>query len=299
MWRFRANNPICEEKERLHVHKVHLERLLESRPHVQMNGPDLPYFLKNKLSLKEILRCRAKKINYENFIIFSRLQSVSQKPSPYSRIYTPAYCPAYDKKKHNFDKKERAKEIYNQNNYYYTRFAKEKPHYSTKALLDLNDYENYLRGNIKRQHLANPNLEFCTYNAFKQNVFQGGQKLVRCGSAKSVRRENNLWEIGPYEESKDQKNFWGGRKKITWKDNDASRNKSFNEGQHGSLMFGQSGLNSKKTNNNESNGCYNNTNYTSKIPNTPQTAMKRSQSAYGLRNKGNAVNSKNNTNNNP
>ncbi len=94
------------------------------------------------------------------------------------------------------------------------------------------------------------------------------------------------------EESKEGKGFCWGKKKYGGGEFEASRNKSFVEGQHGSLMFGQSGQNSKKTNNNESNGCYNNTNYTSKIPNTPQT-MKRSQSAFGLRNKKTTESSKN------
>lgn len=281
MWRFRPNNLICEEKERLHVHKVHLERLLETRPHVQTKGPAPPYFMKNKLSLKEILRCRAKKINYENYIIFSRLQSVSTKPSPYSRIYSPLYCPAYDKRRHNFDKKERAKEIYKQNNYYYSRFAKEKPFYSTKALLDLNDYENYIRNNIRRHHLANPNLEFCTYDIFKQNVIRGNAELTRCGSAQNIRNGDISFEQtwgGRKRErgNKGFKDFSEGGKKLA-----ISRNKSFNGG-HNSLMFAKSKLYSNK-NNNES--CGNNTtSFTSKIPNTPQP-MKRSQSAFGLRSK--------------
>lgn len=279
MWRFRRNNLICEEKERLHVHKVHLERLLQTRPHVETKGPDLPYFMKNKLSLKEILRCRAKKINYENFIIFSRLHSVSTKPSPYSRIYSPLYCPAYDKKKHNFDKKERAKEIYKQNNYYYSRFAKEKPFYSTKALLDLNDYELYIRNNIKRHHLPNPNLEFCTYNTFKQNVIRGSAGLQRCSSAKSLRRGRGVQEEAKVGEGLSRNNC-GDNKGIS---TIMAKNKSFNYG-HGSVMFGQSKLNSKSKFNNESSAGYSTTNYTSKIPNTPQT-MKRSQSAFGLRSK--------------
>ena len=111
MWRFRKNNLLVNEKDKLFVHKVHLERLLHAKTHIENKGPEIPYFMKNKLSKKEIMRVKEKKRCYENGIIFSRLLEINNALSPYSKSNKPAYCPAFDKKKHNFDKKEKLKAI--------------------------------------------------------------------------------------------------------------------------------------------------------------------------------------------
>ena len=49
MWRFRKNNLLVNEKDKLFVHKVHLERLLHAKTHIQNKGPKMPFFLKNKI----------------------------------------------------------------------------------------------------------------------------------------------------------------------------------------------------------------------------------------------------------
>ena len=42
---------------------------------------------------------------------------INNASSPYSQLNKPAYCPAFDKKKHNYDKLEKQKAIYKHNSY--------------------------------------------------------------------------------------------------------------------------------------------------------------------------------------
>ena len=43
---------LINDKDKLFVHRVHLERLLNAKTHIQNKGPETPYFMKNKLSIK-------------------------------------------------------------------------------------------------------------------------------------------------------------------------------------------------------------------------------------------------------
>ena len=118
MWRFRNNNRLINEKEKLELHKMQLERLLQVRSNISNLGPPLPFFLKNKLSKKEALKEKEQKRVYENSIIYSRLLSINNKPSPYSKFNAPIYCPAFDKKRFHYDKKQKAEELSKRNSYY-------------------------------------------------------------------------------------------------------------------------------------------------------------------------------------
>ena len=261
MWRFRKNNLLVNEKDKLFVHKVHLERLLHAKTHIENKGPEIPYFMKNKLSKKEIMRVKEKKRCYENGIIFSRLLEINNALSPYSKLNKPAYCPAFDKKKHNFDKKEKLKAIYKHNQFLFHRLINEKPFYPTQHLFEINDFENYLRGNIKRQHLANPNLRFVTFNQFKKNIVKN-YNLKRSSSAKIFRPLFDTRNDG-YSLEKNKNNYSNYTQALGY-------NRSYNN----ILM-------KKKKNN--SNNSFNSTMHTSKMGRT----LSRCQSAFSLRNRNN------------
>ena len=187
MWRLRKNNLLVNEKDKLFVHKVHLERLLHAKSHIENKGPDTPFFMKNKLSKKEINRVKEKKRCYENSIIFSRLLDINNTFSPYSKINKPFYCPAFDKKRHNFHKIEKQNDIYKYNKFLFNRLINEKSFYPTQRLLVKNDYENYIKDNIKRKRLDNPNLNFVTFNKFKTNIVKY-YNLKRCNSARVLNK---------------------------------------------------------------------------------------------------------------
>ncbi len=198
MWRFRKNNLLVNEKDKLFVHKVHLERLLHAKTTIKNKGPEIPYFMKNKLSKKEILRVKEKKRKYENSLIYSRLIDINNSFSPYSQVFRPKYCPAFDKKKHFFEKIEKMKELNKHNKFLFNRFLNEKSFYPTKLFFRTNDFENYLKGIIKKP-FDNPNLKFATFSQFKNNIVKS-INYNRCNSSRATRsvlitRNDNDWDV--------------------------------------------------------------------------------------------------------
>ena len=179
MWNFRKNNLIINDSDTFFVHKVHLERLLHTKTHIKNKGPELPYFIKNKLSIKESLRTKERKRLYENKILFSRLLDIDNSMSNYSRYNQPVYCPAFDKRRYTFDKKEKAKNTKRQNKAIFTRLLKQKSHYPTDLFLNLNNYVNHIRENIKRQRNDNPNINYATFDQFKQNIINKRYRLKK------------------------------------------------------------------------------------------------------------------------
>ena len=185
MWRLRKNNLVINEKDKLFVHKVHLERLLHAKTHIQNKGPDIPYFMKNKLSKKETMRVKERK-----------------------------RC-----------------------------------------------YENYLRGNIKRQHIANPNIRFATFSQFKKNISRN-YILRRSNSAKTF-RNNYEPKTDPLKMEKNDKNNYSNFSNIV-------PNKNYNN-------------RLKKNKRNNNNISSNSTATASKMG----RSLSRCQSAFILRNKNN------------
>jgi hypothetical protein len=255
MWRLRKNNLLVNEKDKLFVHKVHLERLLHAKTHIENKGPETPYFMKNKLSKKEINRVKEQKRCYENSIIFSRLLAINNAYSPYSKINKPLYCPAFDKKKHNFDKIERERNICKQNKFMFERLVNEKSFYPVQKILDMSDYENYLRGNLKK-HFDNPNINFATFDRFKINILNN-YRLKRCNSTKACNNSKNI-RFDKNEENKAELAFSAGH------------NKSYNN------LLMNNNINKK----NNSSNSYNSTMLTSKMG-----KLSRCQSAFNVRNK--------------
>ena len=185
MWRIRKNNLIINDKDKLFVHRVHLERLLHAKTHIKNKGPETPYFMKNYLSKKELLRAKERKRCYENALIFSRLIEINNSISPYSKTHRPAYCASFDRKKYNFNKTEKRNDLFKSNLFLFSRLIEEKPHYLTKNLLKENNYEIYLKDIIKRQRTDNPNIKFATFSQFKRNL-EKNYKLKKSHSTSSL-----------------------------------------------------------------------------------------------------------------
>ena len=185
MWRIRKNNLIINDKDKLFVHRVHLERLLHAKTHIKNKGPEIPYFMKNNLSKKELMRVNERKRCYENALIFSRLLEINNSISPYSKTIRPIYCPCFDKKKYDFNKTEKRKNLYKQNSFIFTRLIHEKSYYPTNRLLNTNNFEIYLKDIIKRQRSDNPNINFATFKQFKKNI-KKNYKLKKSYSAEML-----------------------------------------------------------------------------------------------------------------
>ena len=265
MWRLRKNNLLVNEKDKLFVHKIHLERLLHAKTHIENKGPETPYFMKNKLSKKEIMRVKEKKRCYENNIIFSRLLAINNTFSPYSKINKPQYCPALDKIRHNFDKIERQNDIYKNNQLLFKKLLKEKSFYPRENYFNLYDYENYLKNNIKKK-IDNPNLKFATFNQFKKNIIRNysfrRSNSMRMSNKSFMSRNSGRFDINKFNREC-KSNFTFG----------IPQNKSYNN------LIGMTG----KKNKNNSNASYNSTMLTSKMGRN----LSRCQSAFNIMNRNN------------
>ena len=164
------NNLIINEKDNLFVHRIHLEKLLRAKPHVQNKGPEMPYFMKNKLSIKHFLRSNEQKRFYENAVIFSRLLKIDNSISDYGPENKPIYCAAFDRKKYNFDKTERMRNTQRENSQLFTRLIKQKTYYPIQDLLNANYFEKRLKKHLLKQKFDNPNINFATFSQFKKNL---------------------------------------------------------------------------------------------------------------------------------
>ena len=191
MYGLGGNSIICSEKELLRTHKIHLEKLLHTKPDLNTKGNEIPNFMKNKLYLKEIIKEKEMKNKYENFIMAQKLYFHSKSPSPYSIVkITPSYCPAFDKRRFNFDKVEKQRSINSQNYFLYKRFFEKKSYYPTKKILKQNDYENYIKNNISRFQGHKPfnGLSLCTYEQFLNKLEKATKNYNRLCSSKSSGR---------------------------------------------------------------------------------------------------------------
>ena len=211
MWRIRKNNLLINDKDKLFVHRVHLERLLHAKTHIKNKGPEIPYFMKNNLSKKELIRVNERKRCYENALIFSRLLEINNSISPYSKTYRPLYCPSFDKKKYDFDKSEKRRNLYKQNSFIYSRLIHEKSYYPTNRLLNTNNFEIYLRDIIKRQRSDNPNINFVTFSQFKKNI-KKSYKLKKSHSAECfdptcLTKKKPLYETGNFSRNNNNLNY--------------------------------------------------------------------------------------------
>ena len=172
MWKFRKNNLIINDQDNLLAHRIHLEKLLRAKPHIQNKGPEMPYFMKNKLSIKQFLKSKDRKRCYENAVIFSHLLKIDNSISDYGQQNKPIYCAAFDRKKYNFDKTEKMRNTQRENNQLFTRLINQKTHYPFQNLLKAKFFEIHLKKTILKQRFDNPNINFATFYEFKKNIIK-------------------------------------------------------------------------------------------------------------------------------
>ena len=174
MWNLIYNNYSCSEKETLKSYQKLFEKLLSVKSKINNKGSETPVFLKCKASLKQLKRDEERKITKINNLLNTKIQSVMNSPSKYSkRLSSPKYCPAFDKQRFNFSKIELEKKINSENNSLLVRFIKRKPAYSTKNLLRKYNYEQYIKKNIsKSKFLPKVSLNLRTFGDFKLNLIK-------------------------------------------------------------------------------------------------------------------------------
>lgn len=206
MWNFRKNNLLVNDKDKLFIHKVHLENLLHAKSYINNKGRETPYFIKFKLSKRKSIRDQERKINYENSILFSRLVEINKSISPYSSTYRPDYCASFDRKKYTFIASEKKREISRQNLSIFRRLIQEKSFYTTKNILKANETEMNLKKIIKRQRTDNPNINFATFYQFKKNLTKQYNLKKSYSSGMLVPNKNNICGIIPIQISRNAVN---------------------------------------------------------------------------------------------
>ena len=174
MWNKLRNNFLCDEKEVLRISQIHLEKLINIKTHIDNKRPITPLFFRNKTILKESNRKKEREINFGNNIIYTRLSSVKNILSPYSKSRNiPKYCPAFDKKKFDFAKKEKQRTISSENFSFFKRFIKRKSFYPFLNFMKKSKYDEYIKNNIsKAKFLPKISLKLCTFKELKKKLMR-------------------------------------------------------------------------------------------------------------------------------
>lgn len=158
-------------KSQLNIHKIQLERLLKVTSKINNSSISPPKFITKKFSKKLKEKEESDKINYENSILFKRMLALVKKPSPYNiNVSRPIYCPAFDNKNSSYKKSQSIEKIKKNNKFLYNRFLNAKSYYETSKILKQNDFYKYLEGNFKNLYRKIHNLNFCTFEKFKENI---------------------------------------------------------------------------------------------------------------------------------
>ena len=85
MWSLLFNNYPCNEKDILRTSQIHFEKLLKAKSIINNKVPKIPFFMKNKIYLKQFLKSNERTINIGNNIMYNKLFSAANCVSPYSK----------------------------------------------------------------------------------------------------------------------------------------------------------------------------------------------------------------------
>ena len=179
MWSLLINNHSTNEHDILRASQIHLEKLLSTKSHINNKGPKVPFFMKNKIYLKQFIKANERKINIGNNIMYNKLFLAANCISPYSKYKNiPKYCAAFNKKKFTYSKIERERTISAENQTFYKRFSRSKSTYPITNFLKKSKYEDYIRHNISRtRFLPKVTLKLCTFKEFKSNLMRETSKV--------------------------------------------------------------------------------------------------------------------------
>lgn len=195
MWNLKYSNSFCHNKERLWIHKEHLERLIQVREKIDNKHPIDLIFLKVKANKVQNERDSKHKLKYENTILYNRMYSISKRPSYYnSTIYKPFYCPGFDKSKLGWRKKQDKIALDKQNSKLYKRFNNIRSFYPTNLIEQQTDFYQYLERNMSQKEI-NPNMNYLPYPVFRKNltkqisIARSQSALLRPASLTNQRRQ--------------------------------------------------------------------------------------------------------------
>ena len=144
MWNRLFSNTLCNEKERLRIHKVQLERLMLTKPKINIQPPHIPKFLLTKYAQKEIQKNIQNKIAHDNFIIYKKLDHLQRSKSPYSKNKETDFLDENMKMHHKsnyFFHLQKELNLAKDNHRLYKIFLAKKSFYPTKNFLERNNFK--------------------------------------------------------------------------------------------------------------------------------------------------------------
>ena len=163
-------NTNCNNWNRLMEHRGHLERIALAKKMIDTKTPNQPKFFKEAACKKAMKKEFNRQIDIDNNILYKKMYELKIHHSPYAKeLNIPQPCPAFESLSYN--KWRRQKVIEKENGKFKNRLLSAKTAYRTQKYLDDYKYTEYLEKNIsKGAKERNPNLNFTTYNGFKNNL---------------------------------------------------------------------------------------------------------------------------------
>ena len=170
MWNLLYGNKTCNSKNRFREHKEHIDRIHLAKHMIDTSEPSKPKFFSNGAKKKVMKHETERKITYENKLLYSKMQELQNKPSPYSQSQNvPIRCPAFDHKAVQYRDKRKHLDIYEANQKLRKRFLSAKPTYKTSEYIRDFQHSNTYKENIRNKD-NNPNLGYATYSQFKKKL---------------------------------------------------------------------------------------------------------------------------------
>ena len=163
-------NTNCNNWNRLMEHRGHLERIALAKKMIDTKTPNQPKFFKEAACKKAMKKEFNRQIDIDNNLLYKKMYELKVHHSPYAKELNPTHpCPAFESLSYN--KWRRQKEIEKENGKFKNRLLSAKTAYKTQKYLDDYKYSEYLQKNIsKGAKERNPNLNFTTYNGFRNNL---------------------------------------------------------------------------------------------------------------------------------
>ena len=163
-------NTNCNNWNRLMEHRGHLERIALAKKMIDTKTPNQPKFFKEAACKKAMKKEFNRQIDIDNNLLYKKMYELKIHHSPYAKelnIIQP--CPAFESLSYNKWRKQKV--IERENSRFKKRLLSAKTTYRTQKYLDDYKYSEYLEKNIsKGAKQRNPNLNFTTYNGFKNNL---------------------------------------------------------------------------------------------------------------------------------
>ena len=190
MWNTKINNIICWFFDAYDNQKKHIQRVLSAKKITDNNKkPIYPYFLKQKITKKQIEEEKNEQIKKENKELFIKILTAEEKASKYSKIKQKKY-PSFKRENILFARIQQEISKNKENIRFYNKIKNIKSNYDNE---ELNIRNKTIRENKKKLHKSiyelQPSLLFLSPSRVKKEIekinkisFSNNNKMKRSNS---------------------------------------------------------------------------------------------------------------------